>query len=101
MMVKCGHGDMLGRKDFSTGCTLRKSVHLVMVIKSHNSYQKELNSFKRMRLRSIVFLLGYTIAMYLPSRETFTTGVVASTVCSEMAPTLILLCLFLMKSYRP
>ena len=43
-----GRGGMLERKDFLIGCTLKKSVRLVMAIKNLNLSQKKFLSLRRM-----------------------------------------------------
>jgi hypothetical protein len=45
-MEMFGHGVMLEKKDFLTGCIHKKLEHWVMEIKKQSSYQKKFNFLK-------------------------------------------------------
>jgi hypothetical protein len=63
MMEAFGHGDMLAKRDSSTGCTLRKSELLDMVTKNHSLLPRKLDILKKTVLKSQKYQQDYTIAM--------------------------------------
>ena len=85
MMEAFGPGDMLVKRVYSIGCTLKKSELLDTVTKNYNLYLKRWSLVKRTSKLKL-FQPVFTIAMPWLNQETYTLGAEDSTVCLETDP---------------